>query len=139
MIPADLSFEDIAVGMSTSFSRTISTEDVESFAKLSGDYNPLHIDDAYAKTTKFGKRVVHGMLLGALCSQLVGMHLPGKRCLYLQQTLSFKKPVFVGDMVSVQGVVEAKSPATKVLDIAISIMRDTEEVASGLAKVQVLP
>jgi acyl dehydratase len=66
------------------------------------------------------------------------MHLPGKRCLYLSQTLLFRKPVFIGDMIMVQGIVRAKSESTRVLEIGISITKNHEEVLNGTAMVQVL-
>lgn len=138
-IPKDVPFEDIALGDNASFERTFSEEDVNDFARLSGDVNPLHTDEAYARTTVFKKRVVHGMLVGSLCSFLVGMHLPGKKCLYLSQTLRFKKPVFIGDTVTVKGTVTAKSVSTRILEIAVSVMRGDVQVMDGTATVQVLP
>ena len=134
----DLRFEDIAVGDSASFERTITQEDIETFATLSGDHNPLHVDAAYAATTPFKKPLVHGMLVGSLCSTLVGMYLPGKRCLYLEQTLQFKKPVYAGDALTVTGTVTHKSDVTRVLTISISINKSGEETVAGTAKVQVL-
>jgi acyl dehydratase len=65
--------------------RTFAAEDVAAFAAISGDFSPLHMDDEYARGTEFGGRVVHGLLVGSLFSQLVGMHLPGKQALYLGQ------------------------------------------------------
>lgn len=138
MKPADVSFEDIAVGDSASFERAFTTEDVQAFAQLVGDENPLHTDESYAAGTPFKKPLVHGMLAGALCSTLVGMHLPGKRCLYLRQTLSFKKPIFIGDNLLVKGVVTEKVVATRMLSVAISILRDDVCVIEGTATVQVL-
>ena len=134
----DLTFEEIKVGDTASFERTIVESDVRAFAALTGDENPLHVDPGYAATTKFGKPLVHGMLLGGLCSALVGMHLPGKRCLYLSQSLTFKKPVFIGDTVRVQGTVSAKSEATRVLTLALTITSNGQEVAGGTALTQVL-
>ncbi len=134
----DLRLEDIAVGDTASFERTIHESDIATFSELSGDRNPLHTDAAYAAHTRFGRPIVHGMLLGILCSALVGMHLPGKRCLYLGQTLRFKKPVYAGDRVVVAGTVWSISPATRVLTIGVSIRRTEEEVAAGEAQVQVL-
>lgn len=135
----DLRFEDIEVGDIASFERVITQADVDAFAALSGDTNPLHVDAAYAATTQFKKPLVHGMLVGSLCSQLVGMHLPGKRCLYLEQTLQFKKPVYAGDSLMVRGTVTHISTATRVLTIAISVTKGQDEVLAGIAKVQVLP
>jgi phosphate acetyltransferase/phosphate butyryltransferase len=110
MEPArDLAFEDIQVGSAASFERTVTTSDIESFAALSGDFNPLHTDPAYASQTNFQKPIAQGMFLGALCSALVGMHLPGKRCLYLSQSLAFRNPVFADDTLLVEGKITAKS------------------------------
>jgi len=95
MIPKDLSIDEISVGDQASFDQVWSKKDVQAFAELCGDMNPIHIDAEYARTTKFGRPIVHGMLLGAACSKLLGMQLPGKRCLYLKQSLTFKKPVFI--------------------------------------------
>jgi 3-hydroxybutyryl-CoA dehydratase len=134
----DLSMDDITVGDISSFSRMWTEEDVLSFSKLSGDINPLHLDESYAQITQFGRRLVHGMLVASLCSRLVGVYLPGKRCLYLGQTLLFKKPVYIGDTVIVTGTVMSKSVATKILSISISMTREGEEVLAGEARVQVL-
>src|SRR3990167_3301720 len=109
MNTADRTFESIAIGENASLNHTITAEDVHAFAVVSGDHNQLHVDDAYAKATSFGQRVVHGMFLGALVSQLVGMHLPGKRALLMKESLEFKKPVHIGDTVTVSGTVLAKS------------------------------
>ncbi len=136
-IPAHRHFSDISVGDTARFERTINAQDVLDFARLSGDENPLHMDDAYAQKTSFGRRLVHGMLIGALCSRMVGMHLPGESCLYLRQTLSFKKPVYMGDTVEVIGTVQSKSPATRVIDVDISVRKGREEVVCGVATVQV--
>lgn len=134
----ELSFDEIKVGDTDSFSRTWTEEDVTTFANLSGDMNPLHMDNSYAEETQFKQRLVHGMLLGSLCSRFVGMYIPGKKCLYLNQTLSFKKPVFIGDTVEVMGTVTSKSEMTKVLFIFIVIKKGDEIVMNGEAKVQVI-
>lgn len=138
MLPRDLSIDDIKVGDTADFERTWLESDVMDFARLSGDTNPLHTDENYASTTKFGKRLVHGMLLGALCSTLVSMYLPGKRCLYLKQDLSFRKPVFIGETVKIKGAVTAKSISTKILTVSIEIKKGTDIVAVGEAHVQLI-
>lgn len=134
----DLAYEDISVGDEATFEHSFTDDDVLAFGKLSGDMNPLHLDQKYAETTKFGRPIVYGMLVGSLCSTLLGMYLPGKRCLYLKQDLVFKKPVFVGDPLQVKGTVVSKSDATKIIEVAIVISRDNETVVSGQALVQVL-
>ena len=138
MDAVDLSFDQIKVGDTASFSRTWTEKDVLGFAELSGDENPLHLDEAYAKTTAFGQRLVYGMLLGSLCSTLVGMYLPGKKCLYLSQTLVFKKPVFIGDMVKVVGLVTSKSNSTKILSVSIVMKKDEVIVVEGQAQVRIM-
>ena len=134
----DLTINDINIGDKSSFERTFTENDIQVFAGLSGDVNPLHVDERYAKTTIFKQRLVHGLLVGSLCSTLVGMYLPGKRCLYLKQKLSFKKPVFIRDTLNVFGWVVAKSEVTKILTIIIHIKRGKEIVLEGEAIVQVL-
>lgn len=134
----DISFSDISIGDSASFERMVIENDVMTFAQLSGDTNPLHFDGAYAKKTKFGQPIVHGMFIGSLFSALVGMYLPGKRCLYLGQTLQFRKPVFINDTVVVHGSVVEKSESTHILTINTTVTRGEDVVVSGIATVQVL-
>ena len=138
MEPTDLAFENIQVGGRAAFTRSFTQEDLQTFVRVSGDANPLHTNRAYAQNTRFKKPIVHGMLVGALCSTLVGMHLPGRRCLYLRQTLSFKQPVYVGDVLRVEGVVTEKVESTHMLSIAISIRHEDTLVLEGVATVQVL-
>ena len=134
----DFSFEEIEVGHEASFSHAFTADDVATFAKLSGDENPLHMDDAYAGQTKFRERVVHGMLVASLCSQLVGMHLPGKRCLFLKQDLLFKEPVFINDEITVHGKVVRKIMATQMIEIEVIMKKADQTVISGTALVQVI-
>lgn len=91
--------EQLEIGMSASISKTISAEDVEQFALLSGDNNPIHLDDEYAKSTPFGRRIVHGMFSAALISAVAGTKLPGPGGVYLDQQLKFRKPIFIDDTV----------------------------------------
>jgi 3-hydroxybutyryl-CoA dehydratase len=138
MEPRNLSFDEIMLGDTASFEHTFTKEEVLEFAHLSGDTNPLHIDESYAATTQFGRPIVHGMLLGALCSRLVGMYLPGKRCLYLSQTLLFKQPLYCGEQIIVTGVVKSKSIATRIITVEITIQRNADIVTEGLATLHVL-
>jgi 3-hydroxybutyryl-CoA dehydratase len=98
----DHKLEEIEVGQKRKFSVKITESLVNEFAKISGDYNPLHVNEQYTKSTKFGKRVCHGMLLGSFFSKMVGMHLPGKNALYFSQTLNFKLPCFINDEFTVE-------------------------------------
>jgi len=92
-------FEDISEGMSSSYWKIISDKDVIEFSELTGDRNPVHLDDSYAEATIFKKRVAHGMLAGSLFSTIFGSQFPGAGCIYLEQSLSFRKPVFLNDKV----------------------------------------
>ncbi|GAA0682738.1 MaoC family dehydratase [Marinobacterium maritimum] len=89
--------EDLEVGMSASYAKTITDADVVLFAGLSGDNNPIHINDEYAKTTPFKQRIVHGMFSAALISTVAGTRLPGPGAIYVDQQLKFKAPVHIGD------------------------------------------
>ncbi len=93
------------IGQKASFSKTITEADLVRFAELSGDYNPIHIDSEYAKQTRFGQRISHGLLTASVLSGLLGMHLPGKGSVYMGQTLRFVKPVFIGDTITAQAEV----------------------------------
>ncbi|WP_372737811.1 MaoC family dehydratase [Neptunomonas sp.] len=89
--------EDLEVGMSAFYAKTISESDVYMFAGISGDNNPIHINDEYAKTTPFKKRIVHGMFSAALISTVAGTRLPGPGAIYIDQQIKFRAPVFIGD------------------------------------------
>jgi 3-hydroxybutyryl-CoA dehydratase len=80
---------------------TIKEEDVVNFSKVSQDYNPIHLDEEYAKNSIFKKRIVHGMLLGGYISSLIANEYPGQGSIYLQQNLSFKNPCYIGDEIEV--------------------------------------
>ena len=86
----------ISVGQSASFTKTITESDVYTFAGLSGDLNPAHINEEYAKGTRFGGRIAHGMLSAGLISAVIGMQLPGPGTIYMGQTLKFLSPVRIG-------------------------------------------
>lgn len=91
----------IVIGQKYSFSKQVTNEDVIKFADVTGDQNPLHLDDEYAKTTMFGERIAHGMIGAGIISGAIGMHLPGPGTTYLGQSLSFKRPVKIGDTLTV--------------------------------------
>ena len=103
-------FGELRVGMTASFSRTIGDDDVRQFAALSGDVNPAHLDDAYARTTRLGERVVHGMFTASLVSAVLGCRLPGPGCLFVSQTTHFRAPVKPGDTVTARVVLAGLDP-----------------------------
>ncbi|MBN2152929.1 MAG: MaoC family dehydratase [Candidatus Lokiarchaeota archaeon] len=101
-------WDDYNVGDKASHSKTITEADIILFAGLSGDFNPLHVNDEYARSTQFGKRVVHGGLAFSMISGLLGMKLPGPGTMHVSQKLDFKKPVFAGDTLTAVAEVTEK-------------------------------
>lgn len=91
--------EDLAVGMESSLSKTVTEADIAAFAEVSGDRNPVHLDAAYAATTMFKERIAHGMLSAAYISAVFGTQMPGPGAIYMSQSLAFKAPVKIGDTV----------------------------------------
>ena len=136
----NLSFEEIKIGYQFSFERVVNQDLVESFADLVWDYNPLHLDADYAKNTKFGRPIMHGMLLGGFFSALVGMICPGQQCVYISQSLNFKNPLYPNPsaQVIIMGQVVSKSESTKMLTINTVIKNsDGTIIVEGIALVKV--
>ena len=104
-------FEDLSVGDSAGMTRTVTDAVIQAFAEVSSDSNPVHLDQAYAEGTMFKGRIAHGMLSGAYVSAVIGMQLPGPGTIYLSQSLRFRRPVRLGDVVDVRVTVEALDPA----------------------------
>lgn len=92
-------YEDLRVGMRESLLKTVTSSDVARFAELSGDHNPIHLSEHFAKKTRFGSRIAHGIYTASLVSAIIGTRLPGPGAVYLSQTLAFKAPVKIGDVV----------------------------------------
>ncbi len=99
--------DDFAAGQRASFSKTFTEEDVQRFIAITGDTNPLHVDEAFASRTRFGGRVLHGMLTASIFSTMVGMFIPGTGAIYRAQTLTFLRPVHVGETVTAHFVIRA--------------------------------
>jgi len=134
--PLEYTFEELFVGQKANFFKKIDSALVDDFAKISGDFNPLHMSEEYASTTNFGKRVCHGMLLASYFSQLVGMYLPGKNSLYFSQTLNFRNPCFVDDNITIGGEIIEKKSNMKLITIKTTIHNQTGTcLIDGIAKV----
>ena len=134
--PSEYSFDEIEIGMQKSFKIFISEDYLDDFAKLSGDDNPLHMNEEYASSTSFKKRVCSGMFLSSFFSRLVGMYLPGKHALYISQSLNFVNPCFIGEMITVEGKVVDKSPATKIIKLETTITNESgKRIIDGKAQV----
>jgi 3-hydroxybutyryl-CoA dehydratase len=99
--------EDLSVGMSASYAKTITEADIVLFAGVSGDLNPVHLDEDYANATAFKGRIVHGLLTASFISAVLGTKLPGPGCIYVSQNLKFKAPVRIGDTVRARVTVTA--------------------------------
>lgn len=99
--------EDLAVGMTASSAKTVTEADIVLFAGVSGDVNPVHLDEDYATATAFKGRIVHGLLTASFISAVLGTKLPGPGCIYVSQNLKFKAPVRIGDTVRARVTVTA--------------------------------
>ena len=129
-------FDEIEIGLKKKFQVTIIEHMLNDFAKLSGDYNPLHVNEEYASSTSFKKRVCGGMFLASFFSRLIGMYLPGKHALYISQSLNFVHPCFIGEKITVEGEVFDKSIATKIIELKTTITNESgKRIVHGKAKV----
>ncbi|EEG10483.1 MaoC family dehydratase [Pseudogulbenkiania ferrooxidans] len=106
-------FEDIEIGQSAEYAKTITEADILMFAAVSGDNNPVHLNQEYAEQTPFGTRIAHGMLTAGLISTVVGTRLPGEGTIYLSQSTRFKAPVKIGDTVTARATATELDPAKK--------------------------
>ena len=133
--------DDLRVGDVEELEYDVRDEDVHAFAELTGDRSPLHVDDAFARTTRYGKRVAHGMLVAAPVSTLVGMRLPGRHAIFAGLRIDFTAPVRPGDRLRLRGTVRSVSSATRmiVLELDCRRMADDRQVLRGEARVLVEP
>ena len=118
---------NLQVGQTAQRSLTLTSEHVETFAKLTGDYNPLHFDEAFAKGTRFGGLVVQGGLTTGLLHALVAMDLPGPGSVFLSQTWKFTAPVYIGDTITAQAEVMSVHATKPVTQLKILVTRQTGE------------
>jgi phosphate acetyltransferase len=129
-------FDEIAIGDSAALERTLTMNDIKLFAAISGDINPAHVDEDYARSSRFQAVVAHGMWGGALISTLIGTQLPGPGTIYLGQTLRFRKPVKLGDRLTIRVTVNGKDPQRSRLTLACEALNQAgEQVISGEAEV----
>lgn len=132
-----LYFNELSIGQGFEFERIISKEDVELFAKASGDFNPIHLDEAYAKTTKFGECIVHGVLTAGLISAAIGAHMPGPGSIYVGQTLQFRRPVPVGSLVKVKVEILTLDPTKNFATVSTTASVNGKAVLTGEATIMV--
>jgi 3-hydroxybutyryl-CoA dehydratase len=128
----------LKVGDAAEVQKTITDEDVRAFATLTGDHNPVHLDEEYAAGTRFGRRIAHGMLGASLISAVLANELPGRGTVYLSQTLKFTAPVFLGDTVTARVVVKQVREDKPVVTLETFCTNDRgERVVEGEAVVLV--
>ena len=128
--------DELTVGQKASFSKTVSETDVYLFAGISGDFNPAHINQAYAETTAFKTRIAHGMLSAGFISTVLGNHLPGPGTIYMAQSLTFLAPVAIGDTITATAeVIEIMMEKKRVRLKTVCTNQDGKEVLTGEALV----
>lgn len=130
-------YDEIQIGDAASFSKTITEADIHSFSAVTADFNPIHVDEAYATTSSLGKkmggRIAQGMLSASLFSTMVGMYIPGKGALYVSQTCNFKLPVKIGDTVTAQITVLEKMEKFRIRMKTVCLNQRGEIVIEGEA------
>ena len=117
----DNRLDELAVGDTTQTIWHVTEEEIKKFAALSGDRNPLHMDSDYARSCGFEDQLAHGLLIGAKISGVIGMQLPGKRCLLLEQKLSYPNPLYLGDCASVKVKVQTVHTELSVIELKVTV------------------
>lgn len=130
-------FEDLSVGQSETFSKTVTEADINAFAEVSGDKNPVHLDEDYASKTMFKGRIAHGMLCAGFISTVFGMKMPGPGCIYVGQNLRFKAPVRIGDEVTAQVTIESMNEEKKFVEFKTQCLVGDKVVVDGNATIMV--
>ncbi len=132
-------FEDIKVGDTASISKQFSSEDVLTFASLSTDFNPVHINEDYAEHSIFGQRIVHGFLVGSLISATIASKLPGEGSIYLHQDMDFSKPVYLNDIITASVVVSNLRPEKHIVSLETICRNQRDEIViKGSAVIKLL-
>lgn len=133
------SYEDIQVGHVESFMVTVTEDMMQSFCQISGDINPLHCDSSYAQSKGYREKVAYGMLTASFLSTLAGVWLPGERSLIHQIEVEFPAPVYVGDVLAVEGIVREKNDTFHFLHVKVTIKnQDGKKVLRGKMRIQVM-
>ena len=131
----DRPFEEIAVGDKANFSKTISEADIYSFAGITGDFNPVHVNEEFAARSRFKKRIAHGMLTASLISTVLGTDLPGANTIYMSQEVKFTAPAYIGDTLTAEAEVIEKNEEKRTLVLKTTVVnQDGKTVVDGKAK-----
>ena len=127
--------ETLQLNDSGSFTKTITEHDVFAFADASGDFNPLHIDEEYARRSRFGKRIAHGILMAGIISTVLGSEIPGIGTIFVELHIRFLKPVFFGDTITANAIVSQIMNPKRVRLVVYCVNQNGEDVALGNAVV----
>ena len=130
------SIDDIYVGQTARFSKTVTESDIYTFAGVTGDFNPIHVNKEYAAKTRFGERIAHGMLTASFFSTVLGMMLPGAGAIYLSQNSKFLLPVKIGDTITAQGVVTEINKEKRKVKVLVSMFGRETPVELDFSQVQ---
>ncbi|WP_020180992.1 MaoC family dehydratase [Methylopila sp. M107] len=130
-------FEDLEVGQQAEIVQEVTADVVKRFAALTGDTNPIHLDEAYAANTRFGGRIAHGLYTASLISAVLGTKLPGPGAIYLSQTVKFRAPVMIGDTVTAQVEITALDPARQRATFFCTCTVGEKVVLDGEAQIMV--
>ncbi len=128
-------FENIKIGDSCSIQKMITDEMIKAFACFSGDYNPVHMDEAYCKGHGLEGRIAHGIISLSFLSALIGMHLPGEGAVWLSQSIDFISPVYIGDTIEIKAVVTEKNIISSLkLDIITMKITITNQIGRKVVR-----
>ncbi|HXK54795.1 MAG TPA: MaoC family dehydratase [Hyphomicrobiales bacterium] len=130
-------YEDLSIGMEDSFAKTVTDNEIQAFADLSGDRNPIHLDEKFAASTAFGGRIAHGLLSAAFISTVLGTKLPGPGAVYASQTLRFLAPVRIGDEVTARVRITELNDEKKRVTLNCECVVGGENVIEGVAIMRV--
>ena len=128
-------YEDLEIGQAHETVHTITAEDIQRFAEVSGDYNPLHMSDEYAATTMFERRIAHGALTASYISGILGNNLPGPGSVFVGLNMRFRRPVYIGDTVTARAEVSDKNDRGNRVTLKIECLVDGKRVIAGEAEV----
>lgn len=133
--PKGFAYEDLEIGMFHETHHVITEDDIQAFAEVSGDFNPLHMDEEFAKTTIFGQRIAHGALTASYISGILGNNLPGPGAIFTHLSMRFRRPVYIGAEVTVRAEVIEKQDKGNRVTLKVSCIVEGKPVITGEAGV----